>query len=122
MICFRYNKLWIFFVCKGVAIISEIDRDAYDFGERLVNLRKRRGLTQKQVSKLLGISATAYGRYEKNLQSPGVETLKNIARIFHTTPDFLLGFSDSEVIVIENLANYQKDIINYAINKFRQKN
>ena len=50
-----------------------------DLGQRLRQLRKEKGLTQKEFANLLGVSASMVGQYETNLRKPKIETLKRFA-------------------------------------------
>lgn len=48
-------------------------------GERLRNIRKEKGLTQKELGKLLGISPQMIAQYELGKRNPKYETLGKIA-------------------------------------------
>lgn len=60
-------------------------------GDLLQELRKDKGLTQAQVGALVGVSASAISAYENGVSEPTIETLKNLARLYHVNTDFLLG-------------------------------
>lgn len=60
-------------------------------GDRIANLREKRGLTQEELSSKLGISRAALSHYETNRREPDYETLRNIANYFDITLDYLLG-------------------------------
>lgn len=58
------------------------------------NFRKARELnrlTQEEVAKKLGVSRTAYVRYENGERECSFETLRNLANILSVTIDYLLG-------------------------------
>lgn len=57
----------------------------------LIEERKRRGLTQEQVAKALGISRTAYVRYETGSRTPDLATALRIAQMLQRDVDFLFG-------------------------------
>ena len=59
-------------------------------GQRLKELRKNRSLTQRELAKELGISASAIGMYEQDRREPDYETLMNICNFFQVSSDFLL--------------------------------
>ena len=59
-------------------------------GQRLKELRKNRSLTQRELAKELGISASALGMYEQDRREPDYETLMNICNYFQVSSDFLL--------------------------------
>lgn len=53
--------------------------------ERLVKLRKGRGLTQAQTAKKLGISRTFYGMIENGTRNPTLLLAAQIAEFYGTT-------------------------------------
>jgi transcriptional regulator with XRE-family HTH domain len=61
------------------------------FSLRLKWLREKIGKTQKEMSELLGISQTYYGRFEKNTGEPNLETLLKIKGILKESIDFMIG-------------------------------
>ena len=50
-----------------------------EIGERIKLLRKKAGLTQKELGELLNVSAAMIAQYENNLRNPKFETLDKIA-------------------------------------------
>lgn len=63
------------------------------FSERLRELRKSAGITQRQIAARLNISQQSYARYESGTGEPNLETLAKIAEIFDVTADYLLGLA-----------------------------
>lgn len=61
-----------------------------NFGEKLRNIRKKTGLSQKDVAERLGISRQAYAQYEKAVSTPKVQTINRLAEAFQCSPDALL--------------------------------
>lgn len=59
-------------------------------GARIAMLRKSSGLSQQELAKQLGVSASAVGMYEQGRREPPCEILVALARIFHVSTDFLL--------------------------------
>ena len=64
------------------------------FRERLKELRKSRGLTQKDIAAILSVSQTCYAGYEQGYREPDFKTLCKIALYFDVTSDYLLGLED----------------------------
>ncbi len=64
------------------------------FSERLINLRKNRNLTQKQVYEAVGMSALGYQRYEYGTREPAYQKLIALADYFNVSLDYLVGRSD----------------------------
>lgn len=62
---------------------------------RLLELRKSKGLTQADMSKLLKITPQAYSLYETNKNNISNETLCILADFFEVSTDYLLGRQDS---------------------------
>jgi len=57
----------------------------------LLNLRKNKGVTQKDISDYLGISRQAYANYEAGNRAPDFQTLKKLSAYFSVSADYLLG-------------------------------
>ena len=64
------------------------------FDERLRELRKERGLTQKDVYAAVGMSAIGYQRYEYGDREPAFSKLIALADYFNVSLDYLVGRSD----------------------------
>ncbi len=61
------------------------------FGKRLKHLRDKRGMTQKEVADILGLTPKAVGFYESEERQPSQETLLKLSEIFDVSIDYLLG-------------------------------
>ena len=92
-----------------------------ELSEKIQKLRKEQGLTQEQFAEQLFVSRTAVSKWETGRGIPSMESLKQIANLFHITLDQLL--STEEIVVIaesennENInrfASYIDGIINIA--------
>lgn len=64
-----------------------------DISEKLQFLRSRKGLSQKEAAKGIGISFTALSYYETGARVPNVETLYLICRYYDCSLDYLIGLS-----------------------------
>lgn len=65
-----------------------------EFNEKIKNLRIEKGLKQKEVAKILGVSQTCYAGYEQGYREPDFKTLKKLVVIFDVSADYLLGLED----------------------------
>ena len=65
------------------------------FGERLAQLRKERGVTQKQIAELLGVAHRTAQHYEYMEREPSIEQLTKLADFFNVSVDFLIGRTDN---------------------------
>lgn len=61
---------------------------------RMDDLRKEKGLSQKQVAELLGVSCKTYSAYEKGKRKIRVQQLCILADFYHTSVDYLVGYTD----------------------------
>ena len=92
-----------------------------ELSEKIQKLRKEQGLTQEQFAEQLFVSRTAVSKWETGRGTPSMESLKQIANLFHITLDQLL--STVEVVVIaenenkdnmKRFASYIDGIINLS--------
>ena len=60
-------------------------------GKRIMQHRKRLGLTQEQLAERVGVSAQAVSKWENDLSCPDISLLPVLAEIFGVTVDELLG-------------------------------
>lgn len=65
-------------------------------GERIRALRAERGLSQKQLADLLGVSQVSVSNVENNLTGGSIFLLECFADLFKCSTDYLLG-RDKEV-------------------------
>jgi transcriptional regulator with XRE-family HTH domain len=65
------------------------------FGERLRQMRKKRGLTLQDMADKLGVARSTYAGYESNYRQPPIEILAQMAEILKTSADYLLGLTDN---------------------------
>ena len=63
-------------------------------GERLIELRKDAGLTQKELSEKLYVNYRTYSGYERNENEAGDDFKIRLAQFFNVSVDYLLGISD----------------------------
>lgn len=70
-------------------------------GEKIRSLRKRKGLSQRKLADLLGVSPSAIAMYETDKRTPDNELLGKIADFFGVTIPFLLG-RDKDIIIIND--------------------
>ena len=68
------------------------------FFERLKTLRESNCLTQKQVSENIGMSETAYQKYEYGKREPAYKYLLALADCFNVSIDFLVGRTENPEI------------------------
>lgn len=80
--------------------------------ERLVQLRKEKGVTLKEVANNIGVTVSAYSNYEQGIRMPSIDIICRICKYFDVTSDYLLGLEniDGTKINIINSFNNSKNI------------
>ena len=62
--------------------------------EKLQNLRKAAGLSQEQLAERLNVTRQAVSKWETGEGKPDIDNLLPLAKLLHTTVDYLLGLTD----------------------------
>ena len=65
-------------------------------GQKLKQLRSSKGLTQKDLAEQLNVSFQTVSKWENNENEPDLETVKQLAKVFGCSIDYLLSDSDEE--------------------------
>jgi len=67
------------------------------FGSRLLQARKKKGMSQEELAKMLGTKGPAIGRYERDEMKPSIEAAAKMAQILDVSLDWLAGHTDLEL-------------------------
>jgi Predicted transcriptional regulators len=59
--------------------------------EMISELRKDKGILQKELAQLLGVSIGTISNYETGVHNPEIETLIKLADYFNVSVDYMLG-------------------------------
>lgn len=62
-------------------------------GEKIKQIRKEKGLTQKALGELLSISEGMVRQYELGIRNPKIETIEKIASALKISPFEIMGYS-----------------------------
>ena len=60
--------------------------------ENIKKFRKERKLTQEQLAEAMGVSVSAVYKWESNQSTPEIRLILEMADLFHTSTDVLLGY------------------------------
>lgn len=74
-----------------------------NIGNKIIQLRKQHGLSQSGLAKNIGVSRTIIGNYERNTNTPSIEILLKIAKVFNVSVDYLVGEG--------KLSSYDKEVL-----------
>lgn len=77
------------------------------FGEKLIKLRKKEGLSQEQLGEQLDVTRQTISNWELGETSPTADQLKQISRLFNVSIDELLD-NDINNIIIDKVSNTEK--------------
>ncbi|MCL2853536.1 MAG: helix-turn-helix domain-containing protein [Defluviitaleaceae bacterium] len=66
-----------------------------DFSDRLKELRKAKGLSQRGLGEAIGISERGIQNYELETNKPTSDIITKLADYFDVSADYLLGRSDN---------------------------
>ena len=93
-----------------------------NFGEKLKSLRTSQKLTQQQLADRIGVAKSVVSYYESGDRYPSYDVLVKIARIFHTTTDYLLDVSKDSVIDVTGLSDEDIAVIRAVAEALKNKN
>lgn len=88
-----------------------------DFGLHLKELRTAHGYTQAQLSQKLHVTVATVIRWEHNYKYPEIETLIQLAQLYHVTLDFIAGVEKNKMIVTNHLTQRQFTILQSVISE-----
>lgn len=64
------------------------------FNEKLKEIRRDRGYTQKNIYQMLKVSPNCYASWEQGRTQPDIENIKKLCIILDISSDYLLGLED----------------------------
>ena len=87
--------------------------------QRIHSLRIKCGLTQKELSEIIGVSVVSIGGWENGTRKPSAEAVIALAKALNVTTDYLLGrtnernpkkerFQDVDTIAAHRIGNIEQ--------------
>ncbi len=87
------------------------DASLYDIALKIKLLRQNKGLSQRELAKLIGVDNSLISKYEKSAIVPSLPVLKKFVEIFDVSPSTLLGIDEKEYVDFESLVEtYEKSV------------
>lgn len=80
------------------------------FGEKILEQRKRKGITQQELADALNISRSTLAGYEAENKKPSYKVLVRMAEYFGVTVDYLLRSTDTQDFGICDSGNTIKEL------------
>lgn len=78
-----------------------------EFGEKLQQLRKNKGLTQEELANAVYVSRTAVSKWESGRGYPNIDSLRQLSKLFSISIDGLL--SGDELLTIAEKDSKEKE-------------
>ena len=91
-----------------------------DFSQRLKQLRLDKHLTQAQVAKRVGVTASMVSSYETDIRIPSFEVMVRIADLFGVTVDYLLCREDKRFLDISGLSDEEATVVCDMVNLLKK--
>ncbi|MFQ9922253.1 MAG: helix-turn-helix transcriptional regulator [Beduini sp.] len=77
------------------------------FGDKLIELRKSRGLSQEKVAEHLSVTRQTISNWETNQAMPTIDKAKDLSKLFKISLDELLE-NDISSIMMDRMSNVEK--------------
>jgi hypothetical protein len=89
--------------------------------DRIRLLRERRGLTQSELAKQLGITRSSVNAWEQGISVPSTQYIVELATIFKISTDYLLGVESTASINVSGLTDEDIELAHSLIERLRKK-
>jgi len=80
-------------------------------GNKLLNLRKEKGLSQEEVAEKLNVTRQTVSKWETNQSTPDFDKILPLCDLFEISPNELLKEKEQEEIIDDDNAQYNFDEI-----------
>ena len=64
--------------------------------DRIIQLRKQKGLTQKEMAEAVGVGVSTVAMWESGKRTPSFKLLNDLSDLFDKSIDYILGTSDDD--------------------------
>ncbi|WP_346344854.1 MULTISPECIES: helix-turn-helix transcriptional regulator [Gemmiger] len=79
--------------------------------DNIKRLRENMGLSQAALARKLGVTRASVNAWEMELSSPTAVYLVEMAQLFHTTTDDILGLESEEKISLRGMNEQEKRLV-----------
>ena len=90
--------------------------------EKIKTLREKKGITQAELAKQLGITRSGVNAWEMGISMPSTQYIVYLAQFFGVSTDYLLGVETSSVVSVAGLSDREIAAVVEIIQCFRDKN
>lgn len=82
----------------------------YDLGNRIYELRKGKGLSQKELGEMVGVTNKSVSKWENATAIPKTDTLVKLANIFEISPQELLQGKTENKVTLSQLSSQTNEM------------
>lgn len=82
----------------------------YDLGNRIYELRKGKGLSQKELGEMVGVTNKSVSKWENGTAIPKTDTLVKLANIFEISPQELLQGKTENKVTLSQLSSQTNEM------------
>lgn len=90
--------------------------------DRLKALRKSYGLTQSDIARELELTRSSVNAWEMGISYPSTLCLLGLAKLFHTSTDYILGLDDKPVLDISGIDDEGARILRSMLKYMQEQN
>lgn len=90
--------------------------------DRIRALREQQGLTQTDLSKLLGITRSSVNAWEMGISVPSTQYIVELANVFKVSTDYLLCVENSATVSVAGLTEKDIQLVHRIITHLKEKN
>ena len=93
---------------------------AIELGKRIADMRNAKKMTQAELAEKLSVTTHAISKWETGAGFPDIQIIPQLADIFDTTADYLLGCEKKQKVLVYNVCTssggYNKKLYDAEIN------
>lgn len=89
--------------------------------EKIKMLRENVGYTQSELAKKLNVTRSSVNAWEMGISIPSTQLLVELAMLFRTSTDYLLGLNINSALDITGLSDEEVKLLYSMVNHFRNK-
>lgn len=97
-----------------------MEKGMFLFAEKIKALREKKGLTQAELARKLGLTRSSINGWEMGLAAPSTSVIVELSKIFHVTTDYLLGLDNGLVIRGDDLSEKEVIAILHLLDCFQE--
>jgi transcriptional regulator with XRE-family HTH domain len=91
-------------------------------GKKIKELRLAKNMTQAEFAQRIGMTASTVSSYEVSERQPSYDVLIKIAKLFNVTTDFLLGYTNADMMNVTGLLTAQRENIQKIVETYQKFN